>query len=304
LDPAVDTARSWLLEPFVETDGATVLFAPGGTGKGYFALTLGLVVSTGRPLLGIAPAITGPVAYLDWEASKAETDRRISRLCRPLGITAPAILYRREQAALSSTAHTLALRFAQEGVVLAIIDSKGMAAAGAPEAGETAINLFRAIRRLRVPALVIDHVSKAVLKGDDPEMAFGSVYTTNGARLAWTARASFRPGELNLRLTNTKANNGPLAQPRAVSFLFSERDVTISSSEQGRRPDLGGGTVADRLAAVLADNRMSSTELGKEIGVSWETVRKTLARGQDRFRRIGSADLWELSEPSLLPDPM
>jgi hypothetical protein len=286
----------------VEADGATVLFAPGGTGKGYLALTLALSVSTGQPLLGSVPVITGPVAYLDWEASKAETDRRIARLCRPLGITTPAILYRREQAALSSTAHTLALRFAQEGVVLAIIDSKGMAAAGAPEAGETAINLFRAIRRLRVPALVIDHVSKAVMKGDDPEMAFGSVYTTNGARLAWTARASFRPGELNLRLTNTKANNGPLAQPRAVSFLFSERDVIISSSQQARF-EAGSGTVADRLAAILADARMSSTELGKEIGVSWETVRKTLARGQDRFRRIGSADLWELSEPSLLPDP-
>jgi hypothetical protein len=104
-------------------------------------------------------------------------------------------------------------------------------------------------------------------------------------------------------LTNTKANNGPLAPPRAVSFLFSERDVTISSSQQARF-ESGSGTVADRLAAVLADNRMSSTELGKEIGVSWETVRKTLARGQDRFRRIGSADLWELAAPSLLPDPM
>ena len=304
LDPTADPARTWLLEPFVEADGATVLFAPGGTGKGYFALALALSVATGAPLLGVTPAYTGPVAYLDWEASKQETDRRISRLCRPLGIKNPAIYYRREQAALSTTAHTLALRLAEKSVVLAIVDSKGMAAVGSPESAESSIDLLRAVRRLRVPVLVIDHVSKAVLKGDDPDMAYGSVYTTNGARLAWSARASYKPGEMSLRLTNTKANNGSKSSPRGVSFVFSERDVNVTWQGETPRYDEMGGTVADRLAAVLADTRMSSTELGKEIGVGWETVRKTLARGPERFRRIGSADLWELSEPSLLPDPM
>ena len=63
-----------------------------------------------------------------------------------------------------------------------------MALTGSPESAEATLELTRAIRTLNVPVLLIDHISKAAIKGED-DMAFGSVYTEYSSRLAWQLNA-------------------------------------------------------------------------------------------------------------------
>ena len=57
----------WLLWPYVEYGGPTVLFADGGAGKSILALMMAYSVASGRPLLGKPQGPPRNVLYLDWE---------------------------------------------------------------------------------------------------------------------------------------------------------------------------------------------------------------------------------------------
>lgn len=229
VDIDADHRRQWLLDPFLESSGFTVLFARGGSGKSFLAGAIALSIATDTPIFGEVTT-PGPVAYLDWEASKEEFDSRVGRLARALDIHRPQVWYRREQTSLASSYKSLAKSFRHHGVVAAVVDSKGMAAAGSPESTETALELFRAIRRLGVPVLLIDHVSKGAIKGDDPDMAFGSAYTEYQARLAWKVTSEWHPGEIVMNCRNTKANNGPKRPQQSIRFTFDDDRVLISAN--------------------------------------------------------------------------
>lgn len=282
LDTAIDSPRRWLLEPWLESDGTTVVFAEGGAGKGWLALAIAAAISTGVPILGHVPPITGPVAYLDWEASYEQTSARLARIAPEA-----EILYRRETASLDSAAVETAQRLSESGAIAVIIDSKGMATNGAPESAEAAISLMRAVRELALPTLVIDHVAKAAASGDKPRTAFGSVYTTNVARLAWSVTSTAAAGELRLRASNVKANNGPRSAPVSVVFTFSGQRVLISVGSATT------GSLIDQLVEALDEPR-SLADLSSRIGASRDTVRKAVTRHPEVFAQLGDFDLYQL----------
>ena len=235
---APDTDRRWLLKPFLEDSGWTVLYAQKGSAKSYLAMAIALSVATGLPIFGEKPAVTGPVAYLDWEASRREFDVRLTKLRRPLQINDdPPIYYRFGESSLYSSVPGLIRRFSELGIVAAVVDSKSVAMSGAP-AGEAVLEINRGIRRLGVPVLLIDHKSKAAIGGKDPDMAIGSVHTGNAARMVWSATRSEYddPGEVTQDLRNTEANNGPRAMPVKVRFSFSGDSVHISISGVKAQP--------------------------------------------------------------------
>jgi RecA-family ATPase len=246
--------RQWILNPFLEADGYTVLFARGGSGKSFLAAALALCIATGNNLLGEVHK-AGPVAYHDWEASKEEFDSRISRLARAMQTPAPEVWYRKETASLHHIAPTLNNHYAEHGVVAAIIDSKGMALTGSPESAEAVLELTRSIRTLGVPIILIDHVSKGAIKGDDPDMAFGSAYTEYGARLAWKLNPDWKTGSVDLRLKNTKANNGPKADEQIITLTFDGDRVHVSTPQPPiPEPILGDRNILAELAG-LPDRR-------------------------------------------------
>jgi hypothetical protein len=222
--------RSWVLDPWLEDSGYSVIFARGGSGKSYLAAAISLSIASGHPIFGNEPAVVGPVAYLDWEATKPTFDMRVSRLARAFNITTPEVWYRHEKATLYSVAPQLSRAFGQHGVVAAVIDSKGMAISGGPEDAQSTLELSRGIRRLGVPVILVDHVSKGAIKGDDPDMAFGSVYTEYGSRLAWKVDSEARPGEIVMTIKNTKANNGPRRPNQQVTLMFTDDTVEVLSN--------------------------------------------------------------------------
>lgn len=308
VDTNADTRRRWLLEPFLEDSGFSVIFARGGSGKSFLGGAIALAQATGLPLFGFESVAPGPVAYLDWEASKSEFDSRMTRLCRPLGVTDPEIYYRHQDASLASTAHTLSKRFAQMGVTLCIVDSKGMAISGAPEKSEPILELNRAMRRLKVPILLIDHVSKGQIKGDDPDMAFGSVYIEYQARLAWSVKSEARPGEIKLLLKNTKANNGPKrTRPLGVTFAFEDRGIAVSVDHQ---PAIftDKGPAKHQIAEYLVERGPTDLgEIARDLRLNRDTAKKALERDEGEMfeRAYPGTDIWQMAEVSeSLPDPM
>ena len=66
--PVAERPR-FLLQPFVENDGVTLLYGDGGCGKSLLALAMAMSVASGVPILGMTPTRVVPVLYLDWESA-------------------------------------------------------------------------------------------------------------------------------------------------------------------------------------------------------------------------------------------
>lgn len=213
-----------LIPHIVESDGATVMAAPGGSVKSFFALAAAAAVVTGRAgfLGGIDPTRTGPVVYLDWE-SNAETHReRLDALCRPLNEPVPRIMYRREYLPLTQSAKELATEIQREGAVMVVIDSKG-AASATPGDRDGTIEFFNAVRSFGCGTLIIDHMSKRASYGKDFLSAYGSVYTENLARVMWVApRAVSTEDGVAVLWKLQKVNNGRSGRLMALRVAFGE----------------------------------------------------------------------------------
>ena len=110
-----------------------------------------------------------------------------------------------------------------------MIDSLGLARGRAPEDAEAT---FRAIRSLSVPALCIDHVSKAQREGHvKSKTAIGSIYKRNNARLVWVVEKAREEGaaDSTVAFTVDKFNFGKLPRRRGFRMHFeSEEEVTMS----------------------------------------------------------------------------
>lgn len=91
LDPP--SGVRWVLEPFVEEGGATILAAAGELGKSYLCLAAAISVATGETLIGdFAPTMKGPVLYLDWETNADTHNYRLRTICAGAGIDPGALM--------------------------------------------------------------------------------------------------------------------------------------------------------------------------------------------------------------------
>ncbi len=151
-----------------------LLSGPAGVGKSWCLLSLGLALSTGRPVFG-AWRVTRPyrVAFVDLEDGGEHLDRRLHRLAAGLGL-GPAdlggLLVLRERVRLDSPTHLdRLLRLVRaEGVEWLLVDSFRRATGGDENAsGDTSSLFVSALVPLKdagCGAILLDHVRK--LAGD------------------------------------------------------------------------------------------------------------------------------------------
>lgn len=305
-----DQGERFLLKPFVERGGPTVLFAMGGTGKSLFALALAVSISSG---MNIGLGTTSQhltVAYLDWETERAIHNERLRALCAgaDIAVEDTDIWYRRQTASLAASAPALRRLFARHNVGFMVVDSLGAARGGEPESADSTIRLFNAARSIGVPWLAVDHMTKG--GGADQATPFGSVYTHNEARLTFALEAaeSADAGVSTIVLTNRKANNGPLAKRRAYDVSFStEGDaltcVNYTLTDVNQIPEVYSRLpVADQIAGVLRETGpLTAAMIVEKLQRSGITAQPTavhnaLARGRLRFvQQVGSnPQIWGL----------
>jgi hypothetical protein len=217
-----DRRRRFLVPPFIEYGGPTILFAMGGTGKSLFALALALTVAAGVDIGLGQPQDRLGVAYLDWETDADTHFERLSALCagRDLPLPEAHLWHYRQTASLAASAPHLRRRFAKDCVGLMVIDSLGAARGGEPESADSTIRLFNAARSIGVPWIGVDHMTKN--GGTEQGTPFGSVFTHNLARATWALEVvePLQAGTQTIALTNRKANNGPLAKRHAFNVDF------------------------------------------------------------------------------------
>lgn len=297
----------FLLPPFIVEGAATLLFAEGGAGKSMFALACGLAVATGNPdILGTRPSRVGPVLYLDWEWDAESHAERLRALCRGYNIELEhgSVFYRRETTSLAEGSEAIREHIAATGAIFVIIDSLGMARGGEPESADLTIKTFGAIRTWGVPALVLDHVVKA--QGANAKYSFGSVYTTNAARMTWRMDSSTDGHDAVYRvgLSNQKAN-GKYQQPRGytVSIQSNENDemtaawysptdiMTVPGMED--RIPLRRHIIEALKAGPLTREELIASLKERGVKLTATGLSTTLSRGREDFIPMGGK--WCLS---------
>lgn len=76
--------------PGLPVGKAAILSAPGGTGKSFLLLELGMSVAAGEPLIyGLAPEKAGPVRYVSFEEDEIDLHNRLAALFQTFGTLKP-----------------------------------------------------------------------------------------------------------------------------------------------------------------------------------------------------------------------
>lgn len=297
---------TWRLYPIVPEQLPAILFGSGGSLKSLLALTMGLSVQTGIPLLGWEP-VKGNVLYLDWELSGDEMNERILRLQAGLQLPeAPLIRYKRCDRALADIAPELISEVAENDIVMVIVDSC-IAAVGAADSNrpENVSPLFATLRQLGVSSLLISHISQEQRETNGRHRKpFASVFWENWARHIFEVRAAEEENNPRpVALFNTKTNVAGRLRPMGYSVDFNDelgdiiirrRDVSLVQEFSDAIP------IRQRIEALLAHGSLTFAEIAAELGAKESTVQKDLSRLKTAGRVITVGGKWGLAARNIL----
>jgi KaiC/GvpD/RAD55 family RecA-like ATPase len=287
-----------LVPPFLTPEGATIIYGPGGVGKGFLATYFA------RELVRINRRVT----IIDFENHPREWSRR----ARGMGFTDDELVMVNYRApfghAWTVSTGSLAeivdhlttdLDNIERRADYLIIDSYTTATTTGDSMGGMAAaqEFFGGLARLKRSALVIAHVAGGQEKW--PTRPFGSVFVHNLARETWAVERTngeepiedvsedVEPGPMTLELRNRKSNGTLKSPPQYFTFNFTDGLIEIDrNSPFGKTlSDMAYGiliraskpmTIKDLLVALKADEDKSVTD---------KVLRITLERHRDRFQR-------------------
>lgn len=259
---------------------ASILFGDGGTLKSMTALQVaGRLVNAGHR-----------VALIDWELDQWTHRLRIERL---FGTVMPGVRYVRCDRPLVHEVDRLWRITQHEELDFAIFDSCGFACDGPPEAAESALDYFRAVRHLGVGSLHIAHTTK---NGETSEhRPFGSAFWHNSARSTWFVKqAAISPdGQvITIGLFNRKANLGPLRPPVAFDVNFMQERTVFTRVDVADVDELAASIpLWQRIRRELTSGKPKTfSELSALLDVKVDTVEKAVKRRGAVFTRVKSDD--------------
>jgi len=303
----------WLLWPYIEYGGPTVMFADGGTGKSVLALAMGYSVATGKPLLGTPKAEPKGVLYLDWETDSWTHAERLRAIHTEYAFEEelPTIRYKRMVGSLADSATQLRAEVSRWGIGLTIVDSLSLASGGPLEESASATTFFDAVRSLNTCILAISHVSKGSMQPDNKGKSnpFGSIYWRNTARIAWFLESAREEGSdvTKVRFENVKSNNGRIQNQHGYRLAFHNKGpegeqtlmgVSIKKIDLTEEPEFAGKlSWAQRLMSALSHGRMTTGEVAEALDVVDNTVvSKELSKLKNTGKVIRLADsTWALA---------
>ena len=272
----------FLIQPILPLNQPSIIFGDGGAGKGHIAQTLSIVayLPFDNNKLGlIAPEVSSPVLYLDYESDEDEFTRTLSGLCRGFELSVGLNRLQMSQK-VSSLIEQLRKKVLELGIRLLVIDSLAPASGGNINEAEPAIELYSSLRTLPdVTTLIIAHTSKDM--ESKKKSVYGSVFFTNLARSVWEVRKSQEPGdtEMILSLTHRKANR-KLELPIGLQYSFDDETNTINVS----KVDLATTSLSNQLPlsfqirGLLRSGPISTQDIAESLSATPNHVRAILSR--------------------------
>lgn len=286
-----DTAEpTFLIYPLLPLNQPTILFGDGGTGKGHLAMLLGLIATLpyfDNELGLIAPKVSTPTLYLDYEADRNDFENTLSNLCRGIGEFCSFYRIPAFQP-LPDIANNLHLICQDKKIKLMIIDSLGPACGGNPNDAEAAIKMFNALRQFPdITKLLIAHNSKDPLtKSRTP---FGSVFFLNLARSVWEVKKAQEVDSniMTLALTHRKYNRRQQL-PIGLELTFADdgpitmKRVDLSTTELSTEMPIHY-QITDLLKY---EGLLTQEEIAEALGRDNKSIHTILYRHKDRFIKL------------------
>jgi len=256
----------FLLNPFVAASGVTVLFGPGGTGKSTLAVAMALSIMTGEPVIGDSVNRIGPVLWLDYEADENEVMERELALRRGIGMgdkeTPYKLHYMKVGSKFVNSVSPIRRQLRETDAVLLVVDSVANARRGDAFGPEDTVHMFAVMGSLGVPVLAIDHMTKKAASDGDMSSPYGTVFTSNEARLTWGVTESEEASTLDdkqLNMVMAKQNRFRGGRPRGLILGYESfptgivKTLTIIENEGVWE---NGLTITQRVLRVLRDQPM------------------------------------------------
>lgn len=288
----------WMIYPFLEESGSSILFGDGSAGKSVLAAAICIAVASGQNILGKTVCQPTNTCYLDWEACAEAHDERLKALCGPLDLPVPDnIFYRRECVPLAESAPNLRRELVKEKVGLIILDSLGAACDGPPEKSDVTTRLFNAVRSFGIPWFGIHHITKSNAEGGATK-PFGSVYGHNLARLTWGIEAAQEEGDdcKGITLINHKANNGRIERKRTYRMQFHNEGeeenrhaigIEIQLCDVSEFPELlKRRPINEQIIAALRAGSKTYIALAEATGIPVDSLMMPM----NRLRKAGLVD--------------
>ena len=263
------------LNPILQEQQATVFFGDGDSLKSYLSTYLAVLTNLGIVQNSLVPE-PGNVLYLDYETDADTFWERVNMITAGLNQPLPqGLFYRHEIESVVNDITGIKDTVMEHGISLVIIDSAAPATVE-PEKAEAVIPYFRALRSLNTTTLTIAHQTKNV-KGEYP---FGSTFWRNLPRSNFHIKADRNEDDVAVSLKHTKSNNGRRLKPFGFTFAFSEDDVTITTADPSKYPDLAKDVpLKERINALLLQGALSAKEVANELGENEKTVQNRLSEG-------------------------
>lgn len=284
-----------LVQHLLPAGKPTIIYGPGGVGKGIIAVALGVAVTLGEPVAGLAVQ-QGEVLYLDWEDDADTLDRRIKSVCAGRAIDPVEFHYRVCRGRLDEQLSEITSYVDSHGITLAVVDSVSLAGGTAGDRGtyeDVALRLMAAVRQMRCTVLLIDHVNDVGRRAEGlAGKAYGSVFKGYVSRNTWEVKKDQETGALlsHVGLYQTKTNHTALLAPIGLCLDFrTEGTVRIVREDVRESPELAAPlTTSYRIDRELARGTRTVAELEDALqGIKKDTIHKTLKRGLEggRYRK-------------------
>lgn len=291
------------IEHFLPYGGMTLLYAPGGSGKGFTAIYAALCVATGLPFLG-RKVRQGNVLYADWEDSDQRTLQRYQAVLRGMvdvEVT-PDFHYKHFVGPLAGQIHSIARDCDRLNIDLVVVDSAQWATGTSSGDGASSqVDAFvNAIRYLQRTVLVIDHVNKATMEADQsrPGLPIGYIQKYNAARAAFELKRDQEPESSVSRigLYDRKENHSIHRRPVGIRIEWSEEGkvVRFYKDDISDSPVLAATLpLKDRITTLLRHGAKTSEDIASELGCERDEVKLCLGRYKGKaFIAVGGG--WAL----------
>jgi hypothetical protein len=290
------TPLTYALNPLVFKKKATILYGDGGLGKSTLGLLCAMLVSTGQQLAGLS-ALKGRALFLDWEDDEDVHIRRYHAIIAGHPSLADArVDYQECDEPLPRMLHTLIRRIQADTITFVVVDSL-LAANSGDASAEGVSKLFDVIHLLRVECLLLGHVPKALLEGQQEQSVYGSVFNKNRARSTWEIKKQQEIGDDSsiLGLFNRKSNHSRTHPAIGLKVTQNEHTTSI------RYEPFDLSQAAELVAALPLQNQIrnlledgdprSSKEIADELGIpaKLRSVKTTLSNPQVQRREMAHA---------------
>lgn len=290
---------TFLLKPYIVSNGGTIIYAPPGRGKSYTALLWAISVDAGINLLW--NVVQTKTLFINLERSKESVQRRLSMVNNILGLhsTRPLLIINARGKTLADVAPSCRKAISKYNVGLIVLDSISRAGMGDLTEGMSGNRIIDQLSALCPSWLALGHTPR-----QSDNHLYGSIMQDAGADICVQLNTQTLDDEtLGIGWSITKQNDIGRGRQEIKAFEFDESYglKNIREPKPFEFPDIEGKSHTQSMPEVIKnfilnqDNAdATATEIADFTGFNRANISTYLSSSGDyvRTRRIGKSQYY------------